>query len=257
MKLVDSHAHLDMLKDPGEVLARARENNVAQVVAIGIDLDSSLRAAELTREFVGVFCTVGLHPHDAAQASASLWSELKRLALTAPAVAVGECGLDYFRDHSPRSVQRDVFARQVELALDIGLPLVVHDRDAHQDVLSILKQSGAERVGGVVHCFSGNVSFAEKVLELGFLIGVPGTITYKNSRTLREVVKAVPLKKLLIETDCPFLAPEPNRGKPNEPAYLMHTLEVLAKTLGKSPEEVAAATSDNARRLYGLPLMEQ
>lgn len=257
MKLVDSHAHLDMLKDPAAALRRAMENQVAQVVAIGIDLDSSLRAAELTREHIGVFCTVGLHPHDAGKASVGLWSELKRLALTAPAVAVGECGLDYYRDRSPRTTQREVFKRQIELALDLGLPLVVHDREAHADVLGILRESGAERVGGVVHCFSGDRRFAKRVLDLGFMIGVPGTITYKNNDELREVVKSVPLNKLLIETDCPFLSPEPYRGKPNEPAYLLHTLTALAEVLGQEPETVAATTADNARRLFGLPLMEQ
>lgn len=257
MKLVDSHAHLDMLKDPAQALRLARENHIAQVVTIGIDLESSLRAAELTREHVGVFCTVGLHPHDAGKASVGLWSELKRLALTAPAVAVGECGLDYYRDRSPRTTQREVFARQVELALELGLPLVVHDREAHADVLGILKESGAERVGGVVHCFSGDRRFARQVLDLGFMIGVPGTITYKNNQQLREVVKSVPLKKLLIETDCPFLSPEPLRGKPNQPAYLHHTLTALAKVLGQDPEEVAAVTADNARRLFGLPLLDR
>lgn len=253
MKIVDTHAHLDMLKHPGPAVKRARDAGVAQVVAVGIDLESSLKAAQLSRELGGVFCTVGMHPNNAAYTERSVWSELKRLALTAPAVAIGECGLDYYRDRTPKDIQREVFAQQIALATDLGLPLVVHDRQAHEDTLAMLKEQHAGRIGGVVHCFSGDAAFAKKVLDLGFHIGVTGVLTYPANQELRDLVKLVPSDRLLIETDCPFLAPQAMRGKPNEPAYLVHTLAELATCLGREPEEVAAATTDAARRLFGLP----
>ncbi len=253
MKIVDTHAHLDMLKDPAECVKRAQAAGVAQIITIGIDLDSSLKAAQLSRELPGVFCTVGLHPHNASASSKLLWSELKRLALTTPAVAVGECGLDYYRNLAPKPLQREAFVRQVELARELGIPLIIHDRDAHDEVLAILREMQAERVGGVIHCFSGDVEVAKKVLDLDFHIGITGVVTFSNASTLREVVKTVPLRRLLLETDAPYLAPEPHRGKTNEPALLVHTLKAVAEILGIDEEEVAYTTSDNARRLFGLP----
>ena len=256
MKLVDTHAHLDMLDDPEAALERAAAAGVAYIVSIGIDLKSSLAAADFSRRYTNVFPTVGLHPHEATHASQELFNEYKRLALTTPAVAVGECGLDFYKDRSPRWDQQEAFSRQVEMALDLGLPLVIHQRDAHDPVMAILREQGAERIGGVVHCFSGNVAQAKEVLDLGFSLGIPGTVTFKNNNQLREVVKMAPLNRLLLETDCPFLAPVPLRGKPNEPSYLVHTLNTVAQELGMKPEEVAAQTSDNARRLYSLPIMD-
>lgn len=256
MKLIDTHAHLDLLEDPLAAFGRAKEAGVGQIITVGIDLESSRRAADFSRDLLGVFCTVGLHPHEAAKASPDLWAELKLLALTVSAVAVGECGLDFYRDLSPRHLQREVFAAQIELAKDLGLPLVVHDRDAHNEVLNTLAKSGAERVGGVVHCFSGDAALAEELVSLGFSLGITGVITYKKSDELRALVKKVPLTKLLIETDCPYLSPEPYRGKPNEPSYITHTHQALAKALGITPEEVASVTTDNARRLFSLPYME-
>jgi TatD DNase family protein len=256
MKLVDTHAHLDLLDDPAAAFERAKQAGVGQIITVGIDLESSRRAADFSRDLYGVFCTVGLHPHEVSKVGPDLWGELKLLALTVSAVAVGECGLDYYRDLSPRHLQRDAFAAQIELALDLGLPLVVHDREAHGDVLSMLAKGGAERVGGVVHCFSGDAALAQELVSLGFSLGITGVITYKKSDELRALVKKVPLTKLLIETDCPYLAPMPHRGKPNEPAYVTHTHLALAKALGASPEEVAEVTTDNARRLFSLPYME-
>jgi TatD DNase family protein len=257
MKLVDSHAHLDLLDEPLEALKRAADAEVAFIICIGTDLKSTLAAADYSRRFPNVFPTVGLHPHEASQISNELFNEYKRLALTTPAVAVGECGLDFYRNKSPRYLQEEAFQRQVEMALDLGLPLVIHQREAHDPVMAILRDQGAERVGGVVHCFSGNTKQAKEVLDLGFCLGIPGTVTFKNNQQLRDVVKATPLKRMLLETDCPYLAPVPYRGKPNEPSYIVHTLNMVAEVLGLPPEEVAAQTSDNARRLYGLPLMEK
>jgi TatD DNase family protein len=252
LELIDSHAHLDMLKQPEAALDRARAAGIAQVVTIGIDLETSQRAAGYAAAHSDVFYTVGLHPHDAAQASDDVWVEMENLARQG-AVAWGECGLDFFRDHSPRPLQREAFARQIEIALKLKLPLVIHDRDAHQEVLGMVKEQDAGHVGGVVHCFSGDVDLAKQWLDLGFAIGVDGPVTYPKSDMLREVVTAVPLSSIMLETDCPFLAPQAKRGKPNEPAYLAYTCQGMAQFLDVEPSQVASATTATTRRVFGLP----
>jgi len=253
LTLIDSHAHLDMLKDLPDALDQAAQAGVAQIVTIGVDLASSRAAAALAKRHANVFATVGLHPHDAEQADQACWTEMELLAKTTRPVAIGECGLDFFRDLSPRPAQRDAFARQVALALSLGLPLVVHDRDAHAETAAMLTELDAGRVGGVLHCFSGGADLARRVLDLGFHLGVTGVITYKNAEPLREVARQAPLERLVVETDCPYLTPEPLRGRPNQPAYLTHTCAGLAQALGRPVAEVAAATTANARRLFGLP----
>ncbi|MFH1033204.1 MAG: TatD family hydrolase [Pseudomonadota bacterium] len=256
MHLIDSHAHLDLLPDLGAALERAAGAGVAQIVTIGVDLASSQAAAGLAQAHAQVFASVGLHPHDAAQAQGEdYFRQMRELALTSAAVAIGECGLDYFRDRSPRPLQAQAFARQIELALELNLPLVVHDRDAHEPCAAMLAEQHAERVGGVLHCFSGDLDLARRVLDLGFHLGVTGVVTYKNAGALRELVRLVPIERLLLETDCPYLTPSPKRtGKPdNEPAYLPYTCAALAQALGRAPEEVAALTTANTRRLFGLP----
>lgn len=256
MTLIDSHAHLDMLDDLEGVLARAAKAGVAQIVTIGVDLASSQAAAALAARLPHVHATVGLHPHDAQQADEAYFAQMKALALESRAVAIGECGLDFYRDLSPRVAQRRAFARQIELALELGLPLVIHDREAHQETADTLKAHGAQRVGGVLHCFSGDLSLARQVLDLGFSLGITGTITYKNASALRELVALVPRERLHLETDCPFLSPLPHRGQPNEPAYLPLANAALAQALGITPQECAALTTANTRRLYRLPDLE-
>lgn len=253
MDLIDSHAHLDMLKDFPGALDRARQAGVSQVITIGIDLKTSMRAAEMARTNEGVFCTVGLHPHDAAQANEGLWPEMKRLAREAGAVAVGECGLDFYRDLSPRPLQREVFQRQIEMATELELPLVIHDRQAHQEVAGIMRDMDAGKVGGVVHCFSGDWALARQILDMNFSLGIDGPVTYGNSKRLREVVRAAPMDRILLETDCPYLTPVPHRGKPNEPAYLVHIAAEIAGIKGLSVEDVTLAASQNTRRIFGLP----
>ena len=250
--LIDSHAHLDLLKEPQAALERARDAGVVQVVTIGIDLNTSQKAAGFAAEHRDVFYTVGLHPHDAEQANEAMWDEMENLARQG-AVAWGECGLDFFRDRSPRPLQREAFARQVELAIKLNLPLVIHDRDAHEEVLAMVKEQDAGRVAGVVHCFSGGVSLAKEWLDLGFALGIDGPITYPKSDMLKQVARAVPLDRILLETDCPFLAPQTKRGKPNEPAYLAYTCQGLAQVLEMEPSQVALITSANTRRVFGLP----
>jgi TatD DNase family protein len=252
LTLLDSHAHLDLLNEPEAALARARAAGVVQVVTIGIDLATSQKAAGFAAANRDVFYTVGLHPHDAAQADEAMWLVMETLA-SQGAVAWGECGLDFYRDRSPRPLQREAFARQIELAVKLGLPLVIHDRDAHDEVLGMMREQDAGRAGGVVHCFSGDAALAKEFLDLGFAIGIDGPITYPKNDRLKEVVRTVPLSSILLETDCPFLAPQAKRGKPNEPAYLAYTCQGLAHILGMEPKLVAAATTVNSRRVFGLP----
>ncbi len=252
MELIDTHAHLDMLEDPEAALTRARAAGVVQMVTIGVDLASSRRAAELARTHRDVFYTVGLHPHDAAQTGEALWAEIEALA-RAGAMAVGECGLDFYRDLSPRAAQREAFARQIDLARRLRLPLVIHDRDAHAETVAILKEQRAHEVGGVFHCFSGGLDLAKQALDMGFMLGVTGTITYPKNQALRALVREMPKGRLVVETDCPYLAPVPHRGKKNEPAFVAFTNQGLARAMGISAEDCAALTTANARRLYGLP----
>ncbi|MCA1905021.1 MAG: TatD family hydrolase [Desulfarculus sp.] len=253
MRFIDSHAHLDMLPHLDQALAAAKEAGVEQIVTIGVDLESSRAAAKLAAAHPQVFASLGLHPHDAEKADEGYWREMEALARRSRPVAIGECGLDFYRDLSPRPAQRAAFARQIALALELGLPLVVHDRDAHRETAAMLAEHDAGRVGGVLHCFSGDLELARKVLDLGFSLGVTGVITYKNARALRELVRLVPAERLLIETDCPYLAPEPWRGKPNQPAYVARTCAGLAQALERPVEEVAALTTANARRVFALP----
>jgi TatD DNase family protein len=252
LELFDSHAHLDLLSDPAAVMQRARAAGVSQVATIGVDLASSAKAAALAAQLEGVCFSVGLHPHDAIQAQEpGYWQRLEQLARQG-AVAVGECGLDFYRDRSPRDAQRQAFARQIEMAIALDLPLIIHDRDAHAEVAGMLTDLGAGRVGGVLHCFSGDLALAKQVLDLGFMIGITGTVTYPKNQALRDLAKTVPLSRLVIETDCPYLTPVPHRGKDNEPSYLPLTCAGLAQALGKDPAQVAAQTTANARRLYRL-----
>lgn len=252
LDLIDSHAHLDLLKEPEAALERARAAGVAQVVTIGIDLATSQKAAGFAAQNGDVFYTVGLHPHDAEQANDAMWADMERLARQG-AVAWGECGLDFFRDRSPRPLQREAFARQIELAIKLALPLVIHDREAHDEVLGMVKDQNAGRVGGVVHCFSGDAALAKQWLDLGFAIGIDGPVTYPKSDMLKNVVRVAPLSSLMLETDCPFLAPQAKRGKPNEPAYLAYTCQGLGQILEMHPAQVASATTANTRRVFSLP----
>ncbi|MCB2189284.1 MAG: TatD family hydrolase [Deltaproteobacteria bacterium] len=253
MQLIDSHAHLDLLDDAAAALARARAAGVVQVVTIGVDRASSLAALELAKAHPEVYATLGLHPHDAEQGGPALWQEFRAWAERPRVVGLGECGLDYYRDLSPRPVQREAFGAQIALARELGLPLVVHIRDALPEALAMLEGEGAAEVGGVVHCFSGGPAEAARALELGFHLGLTGVLTFPKAGELKEVARTAPLERLLVETDCPYLAPAPFRGKKNEPAYVAHTLAELARLREIAPAEAAAATTANTRRLFRLP----
>jgi TatD DNase family protein len=261
--LIDTHAHLDFHQfDPDRkaVLRRALDAGVGTIVTIGTDVATSRAAVDLATRYSGVFATVGMHPHDAKALDGDALAALRELGRGPKVVAIGEIGLDFYRDRSPRDVQRRAFRAQLAWAAVLGKPVVVHDRDAHDEVMSILIDWAAGlrhtplagRVG-VLHTFSGDVPMARRALEAGFYISVSGPVTYKNARELPEVVRAVPLDRLLVETDCPFLAPEPHRGKRNEPAYVRFVAERVADLKGVPIDEVARATTENARRLFQLP----
>ncbi|MDI6631161.1 MAG: TatD family hydrolase [Bacillota bacterium] len=254
MQLTDTHCHLDDERfdpDRAAVVGRARAAGVTRIITVGYDLASSRRGIDLAGSLTGVFAVVGVHPHDAAAAPPDYIEVLRRLAREPRVVAVGEIGLDFYRDLSPRPVQREVFAAQLRLARELGLPVVIHCRDAHGEVCEILKREAAG-LAGVMHCFSGSWEEAEHFLALGFHISIAGPVTFPQSTKLVEVARRVPLDRLLLETDAPYLTPVPHRGKRNEPAYLVHTARRVAEIRGISLEELASATTENAARLFGL-----
>jgi TatD DNase family protein len=249
--LVDSHCHLDLLPAGADVaLAEAREAGVGTVVAVGIDVASSSRAVDLARRHDGVYATVGLHPHDASALDDRLLAELERLASSPRVVAIGETGLDFYRDRSPRDAQRRAFLRQVELARATDKTLVVHTRDAAPDTFALLSEhAGGLRV--VLHCFSA-ASYVEECNLRGYYVSFAGNLTYKNAGDLREAARLVREELVLVETDAPFLAPVPKRGKDNVPAWVTFTAAQLGELRGWSAEETASITTANARRSFGL-----
>ena len=258
LKLIDSHAHLDFPQfdsDRDSVIRRAYEAGVAQIVNPGADLASSRRAVSLAERHAGIFAAVGVHPHDAVTLTDETLSALAQLADSSHVVAMGEIGLDYYRDLSPRKQQRRAFSQQLALARSLGLPVIVHIRDAHEDAMPILEREGRE-MRGVLHCFSGDLDVARRAIALGWYVSVAGPLTYPNARRLRGVVSQLPVERLLVETDCPYLSPQARRGKRNEPAHVRWVAEQLAETLGIPLDKVAEVTSRNSRELFGLPLMD-
>ncbi|GAB4237839.1 MAG: YchF/TatD family DNA exonuclease [Deltaproteobacteria bacterium] len=256
----DTHAHLDLspLNDAEEaVVRRAADAGVTRIATVGIDADSSDRAVAIAHRHAGVHAVVGLHPHDSGQLSDDLLSRIEALSRCDKVVAIGETGLDFFRDRAPRETQRAAFREQIRLARRRGLPIVVHDRDAHDEVLAILSEEGAAEVGGIIHCFSGDLATARRALALNFLVSIPGAITYKGSEKQVEAVRGLPLDRLLIETDCPFLAPVPHRGTPNEPSYVPLVAAKVAAIQGVAVEDVARTTTLNALRLFRIPAQEE
>jgi TatD DNase family protein len=237
-------------KDLDAVLARAREAGVLAMVNVGFDADSSADGVHLAEEQPDVFAAVGVHPHDADTVDDYILSYVEELSANPRVVAIGEIGLDFYRNLSPRRAQEEVFVKQLALAEKVALPVIIHDRDAHRRVIEILKSEGTSN--GVMHCFSGDVNLARQALDLGFYISFAGPITY-NGKAAGEIIKKMPPDRLLIETDCPYLTPVPFRGKRNEPAYVKYVLERVAAVLGRPVEEAEALTDENARRLFRLP----
>jgi TatD DNase family protein len=256
---VDSHAHIDGEEfdaDRDEVVGRAREAGVRAILNVGTGDPHGgnfERAVAVAEKYEGVYAAVGVHPHDAKLYDEAAERLILGFVRGRRVVAVGEIGLDYHYDNSPRGVQREVFARQLRLARDEGLPVVIHSRDADEETLEILRAeyAGAER-GGVMHCFGGGPALAEGALALGFYISFAGNVTFKKADALREVALNIPLSRLLVETDCPYLAPVPHRGHRNEPSYVAATARFLAELRGVTHEELGRTTSENFSRLFGV-----
>ncbi len=239
MNLIDTHAHLDLIEgDVAEALERARAAGVTGVVTIGIDVASSRRAVELANAFPQVRAVVGMHPHDAKDLDRAALHELRRLAADPRVVGIGETGLDFYRDLSPRPEQERAFRSQLDLARELALPVVVHDREAHEDTMRILAEYAPFGSRLVMHCFSGDLEMARGVMDMGGYVSVAGPVTFKNARRLQEIVRELPLEKLIIETDSPFLSPHPFRGKPNSPEKLALIAAKVAELKGIPVEEL-------------------
>lgn len=253
--LFDTHAHYyepQYKDDLDETLERARENGVGLILTASSDVASSIENVTLSQNYDMLYAAVGVHPHDVIDLNNNIISALTDFASYPKVVAIGEIGLDYYYDNSPREAQKIWFAKQISLARNVKKPIIVHDRDAHEDTLNLLKSENAKDVGGVLHCFSGSIEMAREVMGLGFMISIAGPVTFRNANRLLDIVKYVPDDMLLIETDSPYLTPEPHRGERNESAYVRLVAEKIAKIKKKSPEYIADITTSNAKRLFGI-----
>jgi TatD DNase family protein len=251
---IDTHAHLEMEafdKDRGEVLERAAAAGLTAIVTVGTTIFDCEKAVALARRYPPVYAAVGIHPHEAKGIDAAAYDSLRILAREKKVVAIGEIGLDFFYDNSPRDVQLRCFAEQLDLAQELDLPIIIHDRDAHAETLGLLRQRNG-RLRGVLHCFSGDAAMARECIDLGFYLSVAGPVTYPKADQLRAVARDILAERLLIETDCPYLAPHPYRGKRNEPAYVMETARRLAEIRAIPAEELERLTAANARRLFHI-----
>jgi TatD DNase family protein len=256
LAFIDTHAHLnhqDYGQDRAECLARAREAGCIGIINVGYDLKSSWAAMALVQPESDCFAAVGIHPHDASSVEPSTLAQIGQWSRLRKVVAIGEIGLDYFHDYSPHEVQRQVFRDQLAMARELCRPIIVHCRDAERETLEILRRDGVPEAGGVMHCFPGGPDMVEVCVELGLYVGVNGIVTFRNADLLREAVRATPEDRLLVETDCPYLAPMPARGKRNEPALIPSILAKIAEVVREPVERVAEVTTANARRLFGLP----
>jgi TatD DNase family protein len=251
--MIDTHCHLEMDAfegDRDDVIKRARKAGLEALLAIGSDFEGNKGAVALAEEHDDIFAVVGMHPHDAKDFTPEVFNQIKIWSAHRKVVAIGEIGLDYHYDYSPREIQRAVFRQQLDFAKEMGLPVVIHSREAKEDTLGVLKDSGIEQ--GVMHCFSGDRDMAEKALAIGLYFSFAGPVTFKNASGLREIAKIIPDERLLVETDAPFLAPVPLRGKRNEPAFVVHTARFLAELRGVSLEDIDRITTLNAKRLFHI-----
>ena len=251
---IDSHAHIQLDRfdsDRSLVIERAKNSQVSIILVIGFDISTSHLAVELADRYDHIYATVGLHPHDAKRFTPQTLREIALLAEHPKVVALGEMGLDYHRNLSPKSVQKRVFEEQLDLATQLDLPIVVHNRNAFDDILSIL-ENHSQLTGGVLHCFSENTKSMDRVIDVGFHIGIGGPVTYKKSQDLKQVVKVMPADSFLIETDCPWLAPQLRRGKRNEPAYITEIATKIAELRQVTIESVGQTSSQNFRKLFSI-----
>ena len=252
--IFDTHAHYDdeaFSEDREELLGLLQKRGVSHVITCGTNLITSYHSLKLAQKYDYIYCALGFHPEDIADERKGDLDVIKDLLKSEEkAVAVGEIGLDYhYPDGAPREVQIDLFRRQIELANELSLPVIVHDRDAHEDTFNILKELHPK---GVVHCFSGSAEMAKEYVKLGFFIGVGGVVTFKNARKAVEVVEAIPLESILLETDCPYMAPTPFRGQRNDSSLISYVAEKIAEIKGVTPQEVCDITNENAKRLFSI-----
>ena len=258
LEFFDTHCHLNprYLKEPVEdIIARAREAGVTRMTVIGCGptIEETRESVAIAETHDGVYATVGLHPHESDHLTAKMIEELRELAAHPKVVVIGEMGLDYHYDHAPREKPQAAFRAQLQLAREVGKPVVIPTRESDEDCIQILNEHyGETPARGVIHCFTSSEALARRALELGFHIGFTGVVSFKNAEAVRDVLRITPADRMVIETDAPFLAPIPFRGKTNEPAYVRHVAESIAKTLGVDVEEIAARTTANARALYGV-----
>lgn len=253
--LFDSHAHLDSERFDGErdlIIERAKEAGLSLIMNPGASYESSVRAVELSEKYDMVYAAVGVHPHDADTVDEMMLSLIKALARKKKVMAIGEIGLDYHYDYSPRDVQKKVFIDQIRLAKSLKLPIIIHDREANDDVMRILKEEEAFETGVLMHCFSGSAELARQYVKLGAYLSIAGPLTFKNNRKTVEVVETVPLDRLFVETDSPFLTPVPYRGKRNEPAYVQYVADKIAEIKGLTYQEVVDATKENACNFFKI-----
>jgi len=254
MFIFDTHAHLieeDFDDDLDEVILRARSADVNHILNVSYDGESSVKGVDLANKEEGIYTSIGIHPHWAEELNDEVLEDLFLLAKKEKVLAIGEIGLDYYKSTSSREIQQKAFLAQIELANSLDLPVLIHDRDAHGDLFELIKNNRPKR-GGILHCFSGSLELAQEGIKLGFYISFAGPLTFKNSRRLPEIAVKIPLEKIVIETDSPYLAPEPLRGKRNEPAYVVYVLEKLAELRQKNNTEMAEITFMNAKDILGL-----
>ena len=254
--LFDSHAHLNDARfdeDREALIQKLQEEHVDLVLNPGADIETSISSVELANKYDFIYAAVGVHPHDVKDLDDTAIDTLRKLATeNEKVVAIGEIGLDYYYDNSPREVQKEWFKKQIELANELKLPIIIHDRDAHGDTFEIIKSTKSPEIGCVLHCYSGNVELAREYVKMGCYISIPGTVTFKNNKKTREVAKEIPLEYLLIETDSPYMAPEPHRGKRNDPSLVAFVADKIAQEKGISYEKVCEATKENAKRLFNI-----
>lgn len=253
--LFDSHTHLNdewIMEDLDDIVKRIEETGLEYVMNVGCDLESSLLAVNQAQKYEWCYAAVGCHPHDVKSMDDMTLLMFKNLARKPKVMAIGEIGLDFYYDNSPRDCQREWFRKQIRLAKEIGKPIIIHDRDAHEETMQILKEEEAFSTGVLLHCYSGSAEMAKQYVKLGAMLSIPGTITYKNNKKQREVVETIPLEYLMIETDAPYLTPEPFRGKRNEPSYVKYTAQKVAEIANCDYETVVRVTNENARRFFGI-----
>ena len=253
--LFDTHAHLNAEQyneDLEAVIDRAKSEGVSKVVVVGFDRPTIVKPMELAETYSFIYAAVGWHPVDAIDMTDKELAWIEELAAHPKVVALGEMGLDYHWDKSPKHIQKEVFRKQIALAKKVKLPIIIHNREATMDIVQILKEEGAQEVGGIMHCFSGSIETAKECMKMNFYISFGGPVTFKNAKNVKEVAASVPLDRLLIETDCPYLTPHPFRGKRNEPGYVKLVAEELAALKGLSYEELANITMENAKKVFGI-----